>query len=520
MSFRFVTMLALFAALIFSTMLNAQAVPPPPAEINGKSYEAWKKDIKNQDPSRRIVGMQTMLAFGVDKAYDALPDIIGELKKHKNNPIDMSVRVNGMAVMTTILANKKKPDEKIVDEAFAIYKMFLKDEQVLVKTRAAQGIACLGPAKAQEAITDVIAVARNTSHTYQMRKDGLLALTAIAVDNKVVHAKVPGELRFALDDSASEVRMTALNSMVVLNHFLAKDDKAACIDKITGRLKAKKEDDPAMLIAGHGTIMSLSGDPPAANLAAVAKYLHEKDLLLRTQALGVINLFGPKAQGAIDDIIAVAEKHPSDEFRKSALDTLLKMAYDKNGLHPKVPAALRNALDDKVPEIRLTALQAIGPAKVGLDKAERKLTIGKLNAFLAAEKEPMLQMWAHAAIMTVAEQVTKDHVEPLVTMLGHKEVPVRLQALQLIALCGKDAKPFALNAVVALIKDPELTVGVAAIDALPRLRAFETTDMLKKIVADKDADPALREAAQESLDDFDDIMTLERKKDKSDKKDK
>ena len=48
-------------------------------------------------------------------------------------------------------------------------------------------------------------------------EDGLATLTRIAVDSdKKVHAKVPAELRKALDDSSSQVRGSALQAIAIL----------------------------------------------------------------------------------------------------------------------------------------------------------------------------------------------------------------------------------------------------------------------------------------------------------------
>ena len=71
----------------------------------------------------------------------------------------------------------------------------------------------------------------------------------------------------------------------------------------------------------------------------------------------------------------------------------------------------------------------------------------------------------------------------------------RHQAINVIGLGGKDAKPYVLDGVLAAVKDPDQTVAVAAIDALPLLHAFETMPTLKSIMADKRANPDMIEAA-------------------------
>src|SRR5207249_4945077 len=79
----------------------------PPAEVLGKSFEQWRKQIKAPDPTRREEAMKMILMFGPDKSYAALPDIIAELKKHKPPfRVDLSVCVNGTIAMSAIFLNK------------------------------------------------------------------------------------------------------------------------------------------------------------------------------------------------------------------------------------------------------------------------------------------------------------------------------------------------------------------------------------------------------------------------------
>src|SRR4051812_4751262 len=68
----------------------------PITEIGGKGLEAWIKEIDSTDPGRRELAMRTVLQFGPQQAYQAVPTIIARLKKHTPaRPIDLGTRVSG-----------------------------------------------------------------------------------------------------------------------------------------------------------------------------------------------------------------------------------------------------------------------------------------------------------------------------------------------------------------------------------------------------------------------------------------
>ncbi len=468
-----------------------------PTEVLGKTYEQWKTQVRAADPTRREEAMKTILFFGPAKAYDALPVIIGELKKHKPPVarVDLSVCVNGLFAITQILLSKKEPDPEHVDEAFKIYKSFMKDEQVILRTRAVQGVLALGP-KAHDAIEDVMKVARDGA-TWEVRREGLLVLGQLARDMKTMNTKVPAELRKALNDSAVPVRMVGLQTILAVKDKLDAKELKTTVDAIETR--AKKEENPVLQIFAYNTIMTLTDDVKKVHLDPIIKMLQHKETPVRVQALQAIKTLGPKGQPAMDDVSKLARNGDTWQLRKEALFTVVTIGFDKKDLHQKVFAELTHALDDVAPELRLYALQAIVAARGALDKKEKDNTVKSLEISVRREKEAAVKIWMYATIMTLTEVVSKPRLDPVIQMLDHKESIVRLQALQVIGLCGKDAKDIALSAVLNAVKDPDVSIATAAIDALPNLHAFETIPMLKSIMEDKKTPPELIEAAEDAI---------------------
>src|SRR2546430_50930 len=81
------------------------------------------KKIHSVDPSEREIATKTILFFGPEKAYEAVPDILFELNRHKGPVvIDLSFRVNGIQALSTIFRYKKNPDQKLIDDAYALYR--------------------------------------------------------------------------------------------------------------------------------------------------------------------------------------------------------------------------------------------------------------------------------------------------------------------------------------------------------------------------------------------------------------
>src|SRR5262249_18727423 len=143
----------------------------------GKKLDYWIKEISSKDPSKRENAMRAVVGFGPAKAQQAVPAILAELKKHTaKQPIDLSVRASAAAALGTILS-AKDADPKHIKDAVTILRRLCRDEQVVVRIRAVQSLARLGP-EAASAIPDVIAVAQDQD-TWDAREAGLKTLTVL-----------------------------------------------------------------------------------------------------------------------------------------------------------------------------------------------------------------------------------------------------------------------------------------------------------------------------------------------------
>src|SRR4051794_32210717 len=80
-------------------------------DIGGRTLDQWIEDINHKDPGRRATAMTTVLLFGPDRAYQAMPAILLQMNKHTiSAPLDVSVRVNGATALGLIIGSAKEPD--------------------------------------------------------------------------------------------------------------------------------------------------------------------------------------------------------------------------------------------------------------------------------------------------------------------------------------------------------------------------------------------------------------------------
>jgi hypothetical protein len=412
-----------------------------PDVILGKNFEYWLKKIHSDDPSEREIAMKNILFFGPKKAYEAVPDIIQELKYHgptKNPNIDLSVRVNGIQALHTIFRYKEKPNPKhfldkgqsekeaillaekeakrmegYINETFEICKKNLKkDQQVILRMQTMKGMANLGP-KARDAFSDILKLTEDVI-SWEMRKEAIPVLVILAAPDGT--------------DKTNSLTSSALKAL------------------------------------------SNSSNPKEENSA-----------LVRQTAL----------QGI------------------ATLGTGLPFEFERGLRDPSLP-------------VRLTALQCIATMSQTkrMDDQSKKSAVKRIDEYLEIEPDKALNMWAHAAIMTIQRKVTPEQIKPILKRMNDKDTQLRLLALQIVGMMGPEAKKHALETVEIAIHEPDIEVGVAAIRCCVSMHAIEVKSSLKRIYDNPKANDALHFAAAEALDAFEGFEKMQQEKEKNDKKDK
>jgi HEAT repeat protein len=269
---------------------------PTITEIQGRTFREWQKDIQDKDPTRRELALKAILLFGADKAYAAVPDILVELKKHSNSKrIDLSTCTTGAAALSAIFQHKKGADPKEAKAAVAIYRTLLKDEQLMLRIQAVQGLVSFGPI-CRDALPEVISLAKEPS-TWEARKEAVQVLGYIGYEDKgTPKIYVMAEVFKALDDRAAPVRIAAIRSSAAL----AMKAELPVKTQVFGKLRTAMADpEKHVVLAAHLAHMTLEGKATAAHLDPMTKLLKDRNPEIRLDALQNIGALGKEAKTAI-----------------------------------------------------------------------------------------------------------------------------------------------------------------------------------------------------------------------------
>jgi HEAT repeat protein len=246
-------------------------------------------------------------------------------------------------------------------------------------------------------------------------------------------------------------------------------------------------------------------DPKLVNRAVTVYrgFLKDPQLLLKIRTVQGIVYLGPECREAMPEVLAMAREPLTWEARKEAMQTLGIMGFNEKGAPSVVVMGeVLKGLKDSSYQVRLAALHSITRLTSQAQPEQKTPVFSRLNALLAEEDDLQVVITAHMAIMTLEKKASPKHLNPVIKLMKHKDAMVRLEAVQAIALTGKDAKP-ALAGLIEAINDPEPPVAIGAINTLLTLDAEEAIYALRRTKNDKEAPELLRSACNEALEIFD-----------------
>jgi HEAT repeat protein len=326
----------------------------------------------------------------------------------------------------------------------------------------------------------------------------------------------------ALSDREPTVRRVVATALGQLNN------KAA-----TGTLKKALDDaDEETRVEAAASLWTLAGD--LAVVAPLRKALSSKDEPLRLRALQTLAEIGPRAREALDDV-ATAFKDESLAVRLQAAQTFPRLGGAADKALPVITAALKNK-DDRLDAVAaLTGLASdekasaqlvslgtdadaairrevasVGLVEKGLQDADvavrwwsalhalgRKPSAAQLDELILILREGLLaddKKQPHAdAILSVRQPGRATTL--LTALLRDGSARLRLEAAQLLALPGLDARP-ALDALSAALASDDKQLRRAAAEAIASLGP-EMIPRLRTLLDDTDA--RVRESAARAL---------------------
>jgi len=350
------------AAVVLLAWAGSGLAQTPPEEMKdyaGRTFEQWLKDINHKDPSKRENAIRSVLAFGPQRAAEAVPAMLAELRRHTPSyPIDTSVRVNITIALGVIFGNVKDPDQKQQQEAITLLTRLLRDSQSIVKFRAAQALGLIGP-EAASAMKDMLPLLRDFS-AWEVRQAAATSLGAICYNPQT---GPPTPVLNALyerikEDPAFQVRLACLQSLAMAG---ASSDPAHRV----GMLKVldpilRKETEPALLIWAHMAMMSQTGKVADDSIEQIGKLLNKGDTLTRAQAAQAIGAVGVRAKDVMPALMnGLYDPDPTvqnwiiwavsrmEGHATKAVPVLEKIAAD-----PKAPDQIKKAAKLSIEQIK------------------------------------------------------------------------------------------------------------------------------------------------------------------------
>lgn len=346
--------LALVVTLLLTAPVHGQETEKKETnEVGGRSLSEWIKDITHKDPSRREVAIRAVVAFGPERAYEAVPAILAELRRNNASyPIDLSVRVSCATTLGMVLAAKRDADPKLVKEAVTLLTRLLKDGQAIVKLRAVQALGGIGPPYASGAVSDIYPLLRER-YNYELRQTGAIAIGVLASDRSVkVSTYLHTALLELLTDPVSGVRQSACSALTTVGTPAEPAQKTALLRAL--EKLAKTDPEPSVQIWANYAVMGYNEKVGGPNLDAITQYLSKGEVTDKMHAAQALGRMGSYAKDAAPAVIA--------RLGDSNLDVVAASVWVLGRLESPlaIPALEKVAADKKQPEaIQKAAKEAV-----------------------------------------------------------------------------------------------------------------------------------------------------------------
>jgi HEAT repeat protein len=319
-------------------------------EIGGKTLPQWIKEISSKDHSKGDHAIRMALGFGPERALEAAPALIHELKRRV--PVDS---VDATVALGLIVGGAAEPDPEIVRDAVAVLSRFLSDRQSLVQQRAAEALGKIGPA-AQSALPPLLSLTRDPN-SWEARQAATGALGNIALDHNGKAPPPPeviARLKGTLSDPAAAVRLAAVKALASLAVASPAQQKLDVLRLIQASAASDTEE-PVVRIWALVGVMHVSNEVAAAHVAALTAFLKHHDIIARVRAANALAFIGPKAKTAIRPLLAALDD--KEEVVLAAIEALGRISTEPR---PALPVLQEISLDSKrPPAIRQAAQRAL-----------------------------------------------------------------------------------------------------------------------------------------------------------------
>jgi HEAT repeat protein len=180
-----------------------------------------------------------------------------------------------------------------------------------------------------------------------------MAATAVGTHGEKALPGVPALIAQLKGDRHKEARETAARALGRIGKAVKTNRDAVA----PLRQAADKDADPVTRVVALGALAMMEKDVPG-QIAALRKYLHHDDALVRMKACHALGMLGTVAKAAAPEIVVVLEKE-KDPHRRGYIARSLGSTGDPNSL-PALSKAIKKETDGGARGEMLGALRRLG----------------------------------------------------------------------------------------------------------------------------------------------------------------
>ena len=382
-------------------------------------------------------------------------------------------------VGATLTHAAQQDEPSIQGKSLSEWTKLLRDEKPSIRTNAARALQQLGP-KAASASAELVKLLKESdpitrsacqSALQAIGEEAVPAIAAALKEKDVAFRRTTVGILYNLGPKAKQAAPAlaeALKDSDPSNRsFICLTLARTGPDGSRVLLEALKGKDEAIRIASIGAIYS-AGGVTRESLDAATLAIKDSSVLVRSSALNIAARHGPAGLQVLID--GIKDREPS--LRYYAIQAL--NTSGGAGAKEAVPA-LREALKDRIPYIRLAAITALGRIGAGAKAALPEM------AALCEDQDPGVRDAALGTILTFGREA----IPAAEKALKNKDQSIRASVASRLHLLGEPAMEILLQ----VIKDDAGEVRAAAADSLGALgpKAREATKPLNAALEDREA---------------------------------
>ena len=280
-------------------------------DVGGKTFEEWKKELKDLDPSVRANALVAIVQF--KQRDQAAANIVGVLQGDR----DASPRVKAAYALRMIRPSPADRLRVIQALGYAISH----DPQGVVRYEAVVSLMWHCPLKGKEerAIIQDILVSVGVPITFDLRGACIETLMAVGVDpdtgpdprvtRALIERASPGH------EPTAQVRLKAIMALGIMGRPQKPSDWDQVRIILSSASKIRGLHNKTIRMWSHVSLMALEEKVNEKDLKEIAGYLKEHEAAIRVQAVTALGALEGKSKAYIPDLcdMVLRPKKPEDD---------------------------------------------------------------------------------------------------------------------------------------------------------------------------------------------------------------